>query len=69
VGVSHNQLVDEIARAIGRRPAVEYTPARRFDVPVNVLDASLARRQLGWSASTPLAEGLRRTYDWMRRAA
>ena len=67
VGVSLNQLVDEIARAIGRRPAVEYTPARRFDVPLNVLDASLARKHLGWSAAMPLAEGLRRTYDWMRK--
>jgi len=65
-GVSLNKLVDEIARVIGRRPAVEYTPARRFDVPVNVLDASLARKHLGWSAATPLSEGLRRTYDWMR---
>jgi nucleoside-diphosphate-sugar epimerase len=32
-----------------------------------VLDASLARKHLGWSAAMPLAEGLRRTYDWMRK--
>ena len=68
-GVSLNQLIEEIGKLVGRAPAVEYTPARRFDVPANVLDTSLARRHLGWSADTPLAEGLRRTYEWMRRAA
>jgi UDP-glucose 4-epimerase len=68
-GVSINRLIDAIGAAVGRRPAVEYAPARRFDVPANVLDCSLARRVLGWQARTPLAEGLRRTYDWMQRAA
>jgi UDP-glucose 4-epimerase len=68
-GVSLNQLIDAIGALVGRRPAVEYAPARRFDVPANVLDCSLARRVLGWQARTPLAEGLRRTYDWMQRAA
>jgi UDP-glucose 4-epimerase len=48
---------------------VEYTPGRGFDVPVNVLDIRLAREKLGWSPQMPLAEGLRRTYEWMRRCA
>jgi UDP-glucose 4-epimerase len=68
-GVSLAQLIEAIGAVVGRPPAVEYTPGRRFDVPASVLDCSLARRVLGWQASTPLAEGLRRTYDWMRRAA
>ena len=68
-GVSLNELVAQIGAVIGRAPAVEYLPARRFDVPANVLDSSLARKHLGWSAATPLAEGLRRTYEWMGRAA
>jgi UDP-glucose 4-epimerase len=68
-GTSLNQLIDAIAAVAGRRPAVEHAPARRFDLPANVLDCTLARRVLGWQARTPLAEGLRRTYDWMQRAA
>ena len=68
-GVSLNELVDAVATVIGRRPAVEYTAARRFDVPVNVLDIALAREKLGWKPQIPLAEGLRRTYEWMRRCA
>lgn len=69
LGVSLKELIGEIGAVVGHPPAVEYTPARRFDVPANVLDCSLARRALGWQARTPLAEGLRRTYEWMRRAA
>jgi UDP-glucose 4-epimerase len=68
VGVSLNQLVRELGTVLGRPPAVEYTPARRFDVPVNILDITAARERLGWKPTIPLAEGLRRTYEWMRRA-
>jgi UDP-glucose 4-epimerase len=68
-GTSLNQLIDAIAAVAGRRPAVEHAPARRFDLPANVLDCTLAQRVLGWQARTPLAEGLRRTYDWMQRSA
>lgn len=67
-GTSLNELVRQIGALAGRAPAVEHTPARRFDVPANVLDISLARRELGWQPRTPFADGLRRTYEWMRRA-
>ena len=65
-GTSLNDLVEAIEGAIGRRPAVQYEPARVFDVPANVLDCSLAKRTLGWSATTPLGTGIRKTYDWLR---
>src|SRR6266850_2836875 len=68
VGVSLNQLVGEIQKLVGHPVAVEYAAARSLDVPVNILDSSLARRHLGWSARTSLAEGLRHTYEWMRSA-
>jgi UDP-glucose 4-epimerase len=67
-GISLNQLLHEIQALIGHALAVEYSGARALDVPVNVLDCALARRHLGWSAETPLAEGLRRTCEWMRSA-
>jgi UDP-glucose 4-epimerase len=65
-GTSLNELVKLIEGAIGRRIAVEYTPRRAFDVPVNVLDSSLAQRALGWRAATPLAAGIRKTYESLR---
>jgi UDP-glucose 4-epimerase len=68
VGVSLNQLVQEIGAVLGRAPAVEYAAARQFDVPANVLDSSLALQVLGWRAEMPLAEGIRRTCNWLRSA-
>jgi len=67
-GVSVNRLVKEIEAVVGRPLALEYSPARGFDVPANVLDCSLARQHLAWKAETTLAEGLRRTCEWMRSA-
>lgn len=65
-GVSLTQLIKEIEALLGRAVPVEYTAARSLDVPANVLDASLARRHLGWAPRTSLAEGLRRTHASMR---
>jgi UDP-glucose 4-epimerase len=68
IGTSLNQLIKEIEALAGRKLDVQYGASRGFDVPANILSTALARRQLGWEASTTLAEGLRRTYDWMRTA-
>ena len=65
-GTSLKDLIKAIEGLLGRPVAVEYTAARSVDVPANVLDASLARRHLGWAARTSLAEGLRRTHASMR---
>ena len=67
-GASLNELVAEIEKLLGRRVKTEHGAPRALDVPVNVLDASLAERHLGWRASTPLAEGLRRTREWLGSA-
>jgi UDP-glucose 4-epimerase len=67
-GASLNQLVAEIEKLLGRRVQTEHGAPRGLDVPASVLDASLAERHLGWRASTPLAEGLRRTCEWLRAA-
>jgi len=68
VGASLNQLIGEIRNLLGRPVRVEYTEARAVDVPVSVLDCTLARRHLGWSARTSLSEGLQRTCEWLRAA-
>ena len=38
-----------------------------FDVPVSVLDNSLARHELGWEPQVKLEEGIVRTAAWMRK--
>ncbi len=52
-----------------------YTDARiSFDaskptmIPIRLIDASMARRVLGFQAKTPVAEGLNRTIRWYRQA-
>ncbi len=67
-GTSLNQLVAEIEKLLGRPVKVNHAATRNLDVPANVLDPALARRHLEWSATTPLDEGLRRTYEWLRSA-
>jgi len=59
-GLSLNQLVDLLGSELQRPLAVEYLPARGFDVPTNVLCIERARQQLGWSPQVPVAEGLHR---------
>lgn len=65
-GISLLDLIAAIEAVTGSRARVEFKPGRPFDVPASVLDISRARDELGWTPRTPLAEGLRRTLDWLR---
>jgi UDP-glucose 4-epimerase len=58
IGTSLNQLLERIERVLDRRVVRHYRPGRAFDVPVSVLDNSLARRELGWEPRVTLDEGL-----------
>jgi len=51
----------------GREP--EYEPPRPGDLKRSVLDPSRAAAELGWVPETPLEDGLRRTWDWLRSQA
>ena len=44
-------------------PEAEFADRRTGEIERSCLDAGRAREVLGWSASTPIEEGLRRTYD------
>ena len=41
-------------------------PPREGDVQRSVLDVSRAERELGWRPEIALADGLRRTWDWIQ---
>ena len=60
-GHSLLDLLTAIERQIGRPVARRFMPARAFDVPVNILDARLAARELGWTPDVPFEAGLQRT--------
>lgn len=65
-GTSLNELMGMIERVIGSEVSRRYTAGRPFDVPVSVLDNSLARRELGWMPRVSLEDGLASTADWMK---
>ena len=44
-------------------PQPELAPSRTGEIDRSCLDAGRAREVLGWSAGTPIAEGLRLTYE------
>lgn len=67
VGTSLNELIDMIERETGSRIVRKYRLSRPFDVPVSILDSSLACRELGWNTKIRLAEGIAKTVEWMRR--
>lgn len=63
-GVTLNELFNAM-EAVTKRPLSRTYDARRtVDAVRVVMDASLAKRRYGWTATTSLHEGLRKTWDW-----
>jgi UDP-glucose 4-epimerase len=67
-GVNLNDLIRHIETATQIVISKEYQPGRPYDVPVSVLDNSLALRELKWCPKVPLGEGLKLTAEWMMRS-
>jgi len=66
VGRSVLEVLDAVCAALGRRPvAVLHKPARRADVPANVLDISKIATAMGWAPRTPWMDGLARSAHWI----
>jgi UDP-glucose 4-epimerase len=60
-GVSLNGVVAALEARIGRTLDVRREAGRLFDVPISVLDVTLARTVLGWSPRLSFQEGMART--------
>ncbi|HEY0500578.1 MAG TPA: NAD-dependent epimerase/dehydratase family protein [Kutzneria sp.] len=56
-----------VARAVGGADEPEFAPSRLGDVRASALDATAARRDLGWQPTVGLDEGVRRTVRHFRR--
>jgi UDP-glucose 4-epimerase len=67
VGLSLNQIVEEIRKVVDRKFQVVYTPARSLDVPANILDTSLAQTHLKFYPAIDLPTGIRRTWSWIEK--
>jgi len=67
VGISLNELIGRIERALGISIERNYLPGRPFDVPINVLCNDLARSELNWTLLVSMEDGILRTAEWMKR--
>jgi CDP-paratose 2-epimerase len=60
------ELLGEITRATGIRPAVSYADWRPSDQKVYVSDIRRARERLGWAPQVTPREGVGRLIEWTR---
>ncbi|MBW4509780.1 MAG: NAD-dependent epimerase/dehydratase family protein [Scytonematopsis contorta HA4267-MV1] len=65
VGRSLNQLLFSLEAVMNCSIKKNYKPGRPVDVPINVLDISLAKKYLGWHPKTDWVTALDQTYQWM----
>ena len=61
-----NDIAATLAALTGYSGEPERLPPRPGDLRRISLDASLAKKDLGWSPTTSLNDGLRQTVDWFR---
>ena len=64
-GHSVLDIIEVLGRRLGGLPEVRHAPSRDFDVPVNILDSSLLRGEVGWEPSVGLEEGVERVVRWL----
>jgi UDP-glucose 4-epimerase len=67
IGLSLRDLIQKIENVTGFHARVRFTSGRSFDVPANVLDNSLAKKELLWNPQIGFEEGLRRTMAYLLR--
>jgi UDP-glucose 4-epimerase len=64
-GYSLNQILKYIESETNLEPKVVFTKARSIDVPVNILDNSLAKSLYSWSPAVDITEGIRLTHNYL----
>jgi UDP-glucose 4-epimerase len=69
VTTSVNEIYSALVGISGFEAPIEPAPKRPGDARDAQFDSAKARVQLGWSASTALAEGIRATYQYFERLA
>lgn len=59
-------MFERLRRVTGRSIECRYKEARSLNVPKNVLDISLARKELRWNPGVGFSDGLERTWNWFK---
>ena len=66
-GSSVLELYEHLQRLTGFAGAPQFAPARLGEIRQIYLSGRKAREVLGWQPKVSLAEGMRRTVDWMKQ--
>lgn len=66
--ISAIDMAKQIKALSGSPSEIVFVPQRQYNTQTEDADVSKARRLLRWEAKTSFAEGLRKTYEWMRAA-
>ena len=62
-GYSLQEILYRIEREIGKPIDIHYKLSRMQDVPANVLDNSLAKKELGWEPKIRIEDGIRKMHQ------
>jgi len=66
VGISVNEIFDRLKAITAYQRERAHGPAKAGETFKIYLDATKARKELGWAAAVPLQEGLERTVEYFR---
>lgn len=66
-GTSLNGLIEIISDVIGKPINPEYVDVRKGDVSRIILDISRIKKEYGWEPKTSLTEGIRNTWNWVKK--
>jgi UDP-glucuronate 4-epimerase len=60
------EFIGTLENALGKKATCNFLPMQDGDVPITYAETSRLRTSVGFSPSTPLAEGIGRFVDWYR---
>jgi UDP-glucuronate 4-epimerase len=61
-------MVEEISRALGIKPVIQWAPMQPGDVQQTAADLTKSGAVLGYAPRTPFPEGIRRFVAWFRES-
>jgi UDP-glucose 4-epimerase len=65
-GYSIKEIIAEIESVVGAPVKINFLPKRDFDCTYNVLDNSLAKKNLKWEPKVNLTDGLIKVWHWLK---
>ncbi len=66
LGASVNQIIDVLKEVVGTPVVVQYSPARKIDVPVNILNIDKIKSTISWEPKISLTDGISSLWTEMK---